>query len=130
MSLNSAKLAPIVRRGRKRLAAGVMAASLATLLLCGALPARADTILTSTVDPFTGDFIDMSASYPLSPVTIGTFGYTVPGGGDVLVSATVSGYFGNSLSPTSAPGTFYVGTTQVASCAVTDPCYSDDQETF
>ena len=86
--------------------------------------ARADEIVTSSVGAAS---LDQPATYPAN-LTIGTFSFSIPSW-DTLIGASVSGYFGNALVPTTAPGTFYIGGVQVAACNETDPCYSADSET-
>jgi hypothetical protein len=88
----------------------MLAASLAT--------ANAGTI-TVSLPEFSGAFLDNSATYPQPSVLIGTFSYlAIPAGVNIL-SATVSGTFGNSSVNSTALENLFVGGVQVASCSST-----------
>ena len=64
--------------------------------------ARADII--ATIDEFNGapDFDFNPGDYPLAPVTIGDFTFSIPAG-ESVIGGTISGTFGNDdVSPTTA----------------------------
>ena len=80
--------------------------------------ARADII--ATIGEFNGapDFDFDPADYPLAPVLIGDFTFSIPSGGSV-VGGTISGTFGNNdVSPITAPSDYFIdnGVIEVASC--------------
>ena len=88
-----------------------------------ALPAMANN-LTVTLPEYSGPFYDQNTQFPLPSVTVGTFTYTIPSN-EQIVSATVSGTFGNSLINTSALSNLFVAGIQVAACSSTsDPCFA------
>lgn len=81
------------------------------------------SISASTLPEFSGNYYDSTLTYPLAPVTIGTFTFTVPTG-ETITNATVSGTFGNSSVNSTTLETLYLGGIQVASCSSTsDPCF-------
>lgn len=110
-----------------------VATMIAPLLLGGGV-ARADIILTPTVDAFSGNDIE-DGSNPTGQ--IGLFSWVAPGGHYYLASATITGNWGyNFVSPDSAPANLLVGGITVASCAVPNPvtnsapdCYASDTQT-
>ena len=67
--------------------------------------------ITDTLPEFSGD----------ATFTVGTFNFAIPTG-EVIVGASISGTFGNSLSPTSAPISVLLDGIQVTSCLVDTPC--------
>jgi len=71
-------------------------------------------IITSTVPEYNGPY-PVTGPFPLAPVTVGTFSYTIPAGEDI-VSATISGTFGNSVYPNSSGVDVYANSILVASC--------------
>ncbi|MBH8560635.1 PEP-CTERM sorting domain-containing protein [Nostoc sp. CENA67] len=83
--------------------------------------AQAATI-TSTLPEFSGEYFDGSASFPLSSVTVGTFSYTIPSG-EQIVSASLSGTFGNSVVSNSSGLNLLLDGLQVAQCIRFDTCY-------
>jgi hypothetical protein len=83
-----------------------------------AVPAQADVLATIGAYNGSPDFDFNLGDYPLAPVTIGVFSFTIPAGFSA-VGGTISGFFGNNdVSPTTAPSDYYVdnGTIEVASC--------------
>ena len=95
----------------------------AAIALWLSTPASAG-VITSTLPEFTGTFedpADTTIVYPLAPVLIGTFTYTIPTG-STITGATISGTFGAADTVDStALSTYFVnsGSIQVAAC--TDP---------
>ncbi len=65
------------------------------LSLCAAASSKADIIVT--LGPFDQP-ADFSGNYPLSPVTLGTFAFTIPNS-QIVTGATISGTFGNNDIP-------------------------------
>ncbi len=88
-----------------------------------ALSSSAKADIIATIDPYTGapSFDFTPADYPLLPVTIGDFTFTVPGG-DTVIGGTISGFFGNDSDPgvseSTAPSDYFVngGAIEVAEC--------------
>ena len=85
------------------------------MLLCGARQASA-VVIVDTLPEFSGEFHDAGESYPLAPMTIGTFIYDVPEG-DVIDSGTLEGRFGNSQGGNTAPLDVLLNDLIVAQCA-------------
>jgi len=90
--------------------------------------AHADII--ATIDEFNGapDFDFNPGDYPLAPVLIGDFTFSIPNG-ESVVGGTISGTFGNAdVSPSTAASDYFVdnGAIEVATCddslSFTDPC--------
>lgn len=79
--------------------AGLVLPALA-ILLASVLPASASTI-TSVIGEFDGPTLN-NPTYPQPSLTIGTFTYTPPT--RAILSASVSGFFGTSFSPSTALG--------------------------
>jgi hypothetical protein len=78
-----------------------------------------------TVD-FEGNFYDLMTTFPPDPISIGTFNFTIPPQ-DQIVSATISGTFGDQNIPVTALTDLFVdgGTIQVAACdSPIAPCAS------
>jgi hypothetical protein len=95
-------------------------------------PSKADIIATiGTNYDGTPDFDFNPADYPLAPVTIGDFTFTIPNGLQVI-GGTVSGYLGNEdvigTTDSTAPSDYFIdnGSIKVAACddslSFTDPC--------
>jgi hypothetical protein len=86
-----------------------------------AAPARAD--ITATIGEYSGapDFDFNPSDYPLAPVLIGDFTFTIPAG-ETVVGGTISGTFGNDSDPgvtdATAPSDYFIdgGAIEVASC--------------
>ncbi len=88
--------------------------------------ARADII--ATIDEFNGvpdfDFNVGPPDYPLPPVTIGNFTFTIPTG-ETVIGGTITGTFGNNdISAITAASDYFIdnGNIKVAAC--------DDASTF
>ncbi|MBW4684810.1 MAG: PEP-CTERM sorting domain-containing protein [Komarekiella atlantica HA4396-MV6] len=79
-------------------------------------------IITSTLPEFSGELFDESAPFPLPSVTVGTFLYKIPSG-EQIVSASISGTFGNSVVPNSSGLNLLVDGLQVAQCIRFADCY-------
>ena len=98
------------------------------LALLGALVAlsvagagQASTV-ASTLPAFSGATFQLTDPYPRPAVTVGTFTYSVPAG-EVIVGATISGYFGNSAVPNSAGVDVRLNGALVGQCVMYDTCY-------
>jgi len=98
-------------------------ALLVGLLLGGLTPVEASTI-TIVIDEFNGEFFDITDPYPRGPVTIGTFSFSLPSDRRI-VSAVITGSFGNSVQKTSAGVDLSLDGVQVASCVKPQPCWAD-----
>ncbi len=93
------------------------------LLGLSALNAEGATI-TSTLPEFSGTFHVPSETYPLPPVTVGTFTYSISPG-QQIVYASISGTFGNSIIPNSSLVNVLADGRQVAQCSdKTAPCWT------
>ncbi len=84
------------------------------LLLSWVSPAGA-TSFTHTLAEFTGSPAAPGSSFPLSAAEVGTFSILLPSGQDI-VSATLSGRFGNASAVTSAPVQLLAEGIAVAEC--------------
>jgi hypothetical protein len=73
----------------------------ACLLSTSLAPAAKAADITLTLPEFNGTSHSVLETYPLPPVTVGTFNYTIPAG-DKIVSADINGTFGNSVVAGSA----------------------------
>ena len=98
------------------------------LALLGALVAlsvagagQASTV-ASTLPAFSGATFQLTDPYPRPAVTVGTFTYSVSAG-EVIVGATISGYFGNSAVPNSAGVDVRLNGALVGQCVMYDTCY-------
>lgn len=81
--------------------------------------AEAATI-TQTLPEF--DF-DGESPFPNTPQTIGTYSFSIPTG-EQIVSAVISGTFGNSSFPNTAPVQVFLDGLNVATCSnSSEPCY-------
>jgi len=99
---------------------GAASFGLCTILSFGCAEAA---IITSTIPEFNGSSFSSDEPFPQPPVNIGIFSYTIPTG-EEIVSAVISGTFGNSVVPNSSGLNLFVDSFQVASCARFDPlCY-------
>ncbi len=111
-----------------RRAGRALAWTLPALALCAAaIPAYAGAItVSSTLDAYYGD-APVSPDYVnAAPVSlIGTFVFSIPAD-YLLLDATITGTFGNSLVSSTAPSQYYVGSILVATCGATDDCVSSD----
>lgn len=94
-------------------------ATLCTLLV-GAPAALAAQVVTSTLPEFNGDFHD--TGFPQPAVTVGTFTFAPPPSSSIM-SAILSGTFGNSQSTSSAGVDLFIGDVLVAQCVRLAPCY-------
>jgi hypothetical protein len=81
-------------------------------------------IITSTLPEFSGELFDESTPFPLPSVTVGTFSYIIPSG-EQIVSASISGTFGNSDVPNSSGLNLLLDGLQVAQCVRFADCYSN-----
>lgn len=91
--------------------------------LLSAVPAQATILNITPIGEFDGP--STNGVYPQPSLTIGTFTYTIPAG-DVITSASVSGFFGTTYSPSTALENLYVAGVKVASCSSeSDPCWAD-----
>ena len=84
---------------------------------------------------FSGPAHDASTSFPLPPITVGAFN-TIPTG-NWLVSGTISGRWGNSISSSSAGVNVYLGDggatsndVLVATCVKNDACWLAQQQAW
>lgn len=87
----------------------VLLTALLTLLLGLASNAQAATI-TSTLPEFNGDRYDVG---PFPMLTIGTFNFVIPDG-EKIVSAKITGQWGNSVAKTTAHNIMYLKKTELA----------------
>src|SRR6266550_8052194 len=94
--------------------------SAAMLVATAAFAATAQAQYSQTLPEFNGPFHDVGESYPFGPFNVGTF-TGIPGG--TIVAATIHGTFGNSQFPNSAPTRVYLGSTLVAQCFISTPCW-------
>ena len=90
----------------------------AAIFTMTSLPASAATI-TDTLPEF--DF-DGEPPFPTEERTVGIFTYAVPLH-ESIVSASVSGTFGNSTVSSSAPFEMFVDGVFLGECLITSPCY-------
>lgn len=96
-----------------------MSKTRATVLAIGLLAAGAShaTITTATVDAYIGKGVNNKTE------TVGSFSFILPQG-ESIVSATLSGFWGNSGQYTTAGQIVYADGLQVASCAYGDTCWA------
>jgi hypothetical protein len=74
-------------------------------------PASADIV--ATLSEYNGPFYDFCATYPIPLANIGDFAFAIPHGA-TIVSATISGTFGNNdFSPHTALSDYYVDGTAI-----------------
>lgn len=86
------------------------------------------TTITTTIPEFNGIYHAGGDPYPLPAVPVGTFSYTIPPG-ERVVSATLSGTFGNSSIPNSAAVQVLADGLQVAECLYQDTCWTSPSPT-
>jgi hypothetical protein len=77
------------------------------------------------VPEFNGAFFPETAPYPLPSVEVGSFSFAIPPG-SVIVSASLSGTFGNSVVGNSAGVNVFFDGVPVASCAPYASCWDPD----
>lgn len=96
----------------------------ALLMICltSANTVRAD-VITITAPEFNGSFHGVKEPYPLPSVLVFTFSYTIPSGHEI-VSAMISGTFGNSQDPTSAGVDLRIDGLLVGQCVRFAPCWT------
>ncbi|MGW8255865.1 MAG: PEP-CTERM sorting domain-containing protein [Thermoguttaceae bacterium] len=82
-------------------------------------------LITETLPEFNGTHHDIGDTYPLPPVHVGDFNYVIPLNNSII-SATISGQWGNSEVPTSARNEIYADGIKVADTAEApeDPYYN------
>ncbi len=84
------------------------------LVAVAAFAGTAQAQYTQTLPEFSSPGV-----YPAGPYAVGTF-TGIPGGN--ILSAMISGTFGNTLSASSAPSRVYLNSVLVAQCFFNDPC--------
>lgn len=82
---------------------------------------KAETI-TLTLPEYNGAEYQPNTPFPLSPVTVGTFQYTIPTG-QKIKSARFVGQFGNSTNPSSAAVDIKLNGILVGRCAYRASCW-------
>jgi hypothetical protein len=103
---------------------GILSKKSFTPIVCAAIftmatvPASAVTI-TDTLPEFN---FDGEPSFPTAEQIVGVFSYAVPIH-ESIVSASVSGTFGNSTVSSSAPVEMFVDGVFLGECLITSPCY-------
>jgi len=101
----------------KQLRPGILLAAVLTL---GLAPQLSASVITSNIGLF-DEGPDFSGNYPLASVNLGNFSFSIPNGATIL-SATISGTFGNNDVPgttnVTADSDYYVDGTaiEVATC--------------
>jgi hypothetical protein len=109
---------------RVLLTAGFVLSMVVECFLLASLVPAAEASIVVTLPELTGVLND-TGPFPLAPVTVGTFTYTIPTG-EIVSSATISGTFGNSVFPNSSGVDVRAGSVLVASCpqfpAILVPC--------
>lgn len=90
------------------------------ILLAGTSAALPAQVVTSTIPEFNGTL--QSSGFPQPAVTVGAFTFAPPSGSSLL-SAVLSGQFGNSQSASSAGVDVFLGDVLVARCVRLQPCY-------
>lgn len=95
----------------------VLLVAAALTLLSAATPLLADNI--QTLSAFNGDALYFDPGPYQPSVVVGTFNI-LPGD----TSITISGMFGNTVSPASAGVNLYLGTVLVAQCVENGVCYN------
>jgi hypothetical protein len=94
---------------------------LITLLTILPVAAKADDI--QTIGEYSGNYHLNPGPYD-PPTVVGTFNI-LPGD----TSATISGFFGNSVVPNSSAVDLFLGSILVAQCIAFNPCYDDQTPT-
>ena len=95
-------------------------ATLCTLLLAGTAAALPAQVVTSTIPEFSGTL--QTSGFPQPAVKVGTFTFAPPSS-TTLLSAMLTGQFGNSASSSSAGVDVFIGDVLVAQCVRLAPCY-------
>ncbi len=76
--------------------------------------------LTSTLPSYDGDGVVGATE------TIGTFDFSVPAGQSVI-GATISGFFGHALTPSTAAQEIYADNVLVATCVYLADCWTNEE---
>lgn len=86
------------------------------------VPGTASAQIDLTLPEFNGGEFDENDPYPLPPVLVGSYNYAIPAGNDI-VSAMISGTFGNSMVPSTAGVDIFLGSIMVAQCVYQAACW-------
>lgn len=97
---------------------------MAAALFCLSGAAQAAT-LTDTLDEFS---FDGQPPFPTAVQTVGTFRFDPMG--ERIVSASISGSFGNSLSASTAPFQLFADGDFIGECLTSDPCFVAPADAF
>lgn len=93
----------------KRIFAAAFAIGVATSAQAG--------IISDNLPEFSGDGSNSTQS-------VGTFSFILPAG-ESVISAIISGQFGNSINTSTSVHSVFADSILIASCAASDPCWSD-----
>ncbi len=78
------------------------------------------TTITTTLPEFNGPY-NPTGPYPLPAVTVGSFTYTIPAG-EHIITAVITGSFGNSFFPDTAGVDVFAGGVMIARCVQLTAC--------
>lgn len=92
-----------------------------SMLAAGALAAQAGVVTSTLADFSTGD--DVYGQWPLE-LNVGQFSFSSPGN---ILSATLSGTFGNDLSSTTTEVFVYGDGVEMAYCSLWDDCATNSE---
>ncbi len=107
---------------RRYLATRLVAIAAGVAVVAATPVAAAAATVVATVPEFSGASFPETAPYPLPAVTVGTLNFVIPPG-SAIVSATLSGTFGNSVIGNSAGVNVYFDGVPVATCAPKASCW-------
>lgn len=85
-------------------------------------PAQAATI-NASLPEFNSTESAPDTTYPLEPVTVGSFSYAIPKG-EAITSAVISGIFGNTTVNSSAGADLFLDDISVGQCLKGGTCFS------
>ena len=97
------------------------------LAVLGGAPKILAAVIVVSLPEFTGDFHDASETFPLAPVTIGTFPYDIPAG-ETIQAASLTSSYGNSQGGNTAPLDVLFQDLLVSQCTTGGSCSELPQE--
>ena len=100
--------------------------------ICGAIAALLLTsgVHAATITDNLGEFnFEGAAPFLSAEQTVGTFMFDIPVG-DTILSASLTGTFGNSFNTSSSPFKIFGDGEFIGACTVSAPCFTDGLDPF